>query len=115
MIRGRAALLINNVSAEQPNHDQEENTPFSFVLVIFTIIITIILIVILMMMRRRRQWRHLEANRRHILQECPAVQPLWTELHKLLRGLFNTSLPVQFSTLCLGILDSQTDEYETDE
>ena len=61
-----------------------------------------------------RQCGHREANHWHIFWECPVLEPFWTELHKVLSGLFNTNLPKQFSTLFLGNLDLQVrkaDEY----
>lgn len=61
-----------------------------------------------------RQCGHREANHWHIFWECPAIKSFWTELHKVLRGIFNTNLPMQFSTLFLGNLDLQVrrdDEY----
>ena len=41
------------------------------------------------------------------------VESFWAELHKVLSGLFNTNLPLQFSTLFLGNADLQVtaDEY----
>ena len=63
-------------------------------------------------------WRtcgHWEANHwLHIFWECPVFEPFWPELHKVLSGLFNTNLPLQFSTLFLGNVDLQVrkdDEY----
>ena len=35
------------------------------------------------------------------------VESFWAELHKVLNGLFNTFLPMQFSTLFLGNADLQ--------
>ena len=60
-----------------------------------------------------RQCGHQEANHWQIFWECPVVESFWAELHKVLSGLFNTNLPLQFSTLFLGNADLQVtaDEY----